>query len=378
MPQNGFSNMAAPIYVEVGSLLSKNLTGIGRLVARMVEALARRSAVRLVTTMQRDQARSLGLSTALLCGEEIRLKPGALPGADGDVAQWTRNLLRKARQRHDPGAARKHAGIYPSLRPAERHFRREICYLHDFTPLLLSWTHLPGTCEHFGIFFTKTSSLCDAAVANSHSTKNDARWLLAMPEDRVVVGQPGPSLCVVEHAYPHSVTRLDNMILVVSTLEPRKNGRFLLDWFEQTTVLKNDMELWWVGPTGWLGRTDHFRSRHRTGGRRVRFLGMISDQKLCKLYRQAAFTVYPSLYEGFGFPVLDSLCHDAPVLCAYNSSLQEFSGPGVIYFDAYDPASLDSAYHQLGHERRRPIPIEQLRRRFSWDALADTMLELCA
>ena len=365
------------VYVEVGSLLTKNLTGIGRLVARMIEALARRVSVRLVTTIGEDQARSLGLSTRLLCGQEIRISQGTLPSADGDVGEWTRQLLYHSRRRHDPRAAGDHAGIYPVLRPAERHFRREICYLHDFTPLLLPWAHLPGTCEHFGIFFTNTSRMCDFAVANSRSTKNDARWLLALPEGRVFVGQPGPTLCVDRHAFPHPVERLDNAILIVSTLEPRKNGKLLLDWFLHTTALPKSMELWWVGPTGWLGDAAQHRPRNR-GERRIRFLGMVSDGALCRLYRQATFTVYPSLYEGFGFPVLDSLCHQSPVLCAYNSSLQEFEGPGVFYFDACDPSSLDAAYRQLCCNQDDPIPQRELRSRFSWDHLADTMLKLCA
>jgi glycosyltransferase involved in cell wall biosynthesis len=366
-----------PVYVEVSALLSKNLTGIGRLVARMIEALARRRPVRLVTTVQKNQARSLGLSTALLCGQEIRLEDRELPSADGDVASWTRDLLRRAHCRHDAEAASRHAGIYPVLRPAERHFRREICYLHDFTPALLPWTHLPGTCEHFGIFFSYTGGFCDGAVANSRSTKNDARWLFALPDDRVVVGHPGPSLCVREHACRAVVRRQGNVILTVATMEPRKNGRFLLDWFLNTTVLPTNMELWWVGPKGWL--TDRCPALPRSqGGRHLRFFGMISDRRLCQLYRQAAFTVYPSLYEGFGFPVLDSLCHGTPVLCAYNSSLQEFAGPGVFYFDAYDSYSLDEAYLQFGAEEHALIPQEERRKRFSWDGLADAMLKLCA
>ena len=69
---------------------------------------------------------------------------------------------------------------------------------------------------------------------------------------------------------------------------------------------------------------------------------------MCAFYRRAAtFTIYPSFYEGFGFPVLDSLLHGAPVICGYNSSLQEFDCPGVHYFDATDGESLDEAVGEI-------------------------------
>ena len=105
---------------------------------------------------------------------------------------------------------------------------------------------------------------------------------------------------------------------------------------------------------------------------------MVSDAELCRLYREATFTVYPSLYEGFGFPVLDSLLHDAPVLASCNSSLAELESPGVFYFDPCDAATLDEAYLQMVASRPISIDHAALRQRFNWDTLARTMLSLAA
>jgi glycosyltransferase involved in cell wall biosynthesis len=105
---------------------------------------------------------------------------------------------------------------------------------------------------------------------------------------------------------------------------------------------------------------------------------MVSDAELCRLYRQAAFTVYPSLYEGFGFPVLDSLLHDAPVLASFNSSLAELEGPGVFYFDPCDAASLDEAYCEMMSFGPIAIDHNRLRQRFSWSELARVALALAA
>jgi glycosyltransferase involved in cell wall biosynthesis len=373
-----------PIYIEVSPLLSKQLTGVGRLAARLVQALAPCVPVRLVTTMQRADVRRLGVATGLACGQEIAVPRADLPGADADLEAWVGRLLRLPPQPHDLAQASRSTILFTILRPAFRHFRRELCYLHDFTPLLLPWAHRPETREHFGAFFAQSSRLCDKLVANSRSTQADARWLCAVPPEDVVLGHPGPTVCVQAHAHLGPVPRLDHMALVVSTLEPRKNGPFLLDWFLNTTVLDARMELCWVGPTGWWAPQEWLNDLFRRGkrraarGRRVRFLGMVSDRRLCQLYRQAKFTIYPSLYEGFGFPVLDSLLHETPVLSSFHSSLQEFAGSGVHYFDPHDPDSLDQACRELFEAPPAAIDHDGLRRRFSWDALAQTVLSLSA
>src|SRR6266446_3117338 len=252
-----------PLYVEVSSLLNRRLTGIGRLVARLLESLSRLRPIRLVTTVQAELARNSKLSTAFLCGQEIMLNPGETPSADGDVACWAREILRLPRRRHDLRVSRRFPGLYTMLRPAQRHFCRELCLLYDFTPAVLPWSHTQDTRDSYGIFFSHTAPLCDKAVAISRSTQADARWLSALPPQDVIVGYPGPSLCVHEHAHKDTVSRLDNVILVVSTLEPRKNGKFLIDWFLQTEALRPGAELWWVGTPGWL--CDRFKLMRRRG-----------------------------------------------------------------------------------------------------------------
>jgi glycosyltransferase involved in cell wall biosynthesis len=367
-----------PLYVEVSTLLTRRLTGIGRFVARLLEALARRTPLRLVNTVQGDLARAMHLSPVLPVGSEVAIPVSDLPPADGDVGGWARRLLGRPRRRHNAMLAGRSAGLFTQWRPPERHFRRELCVFYDFTPLLLPWAHTPDTVEKFGAFFGEICGQCDKAIAISRSTKADAAWLAALPDRDVVVGYPGPSLCVQRHASSVPVARRDNVILVVSTLEPRKNARFLLKWFLNTEVLAPGTELWWAGPSGWLSRLEGRVRRRGRNNRRIRFLGMVPDSRLCELYRQAALTVYPSLYEGFGFPVLDSLCHGTPVLCSFNSSLQEFTGRGVFYFDAAEPTSLDEAYRHLRDTALGSIDGEALGNHFSWDRLAETVLELCA
>src|SRR5262245_3672320 len=258
---------AEPVYVDCGPLRERHLTGIGRFTARLIEALVRRRPVRLFSTDGRG---------------DIPLSAADVPESDHDLARWTRRLLRRPQRRHDSDQAGRAPAVYTALRPAERHFRRELGVLYDFTTLLLPAVHAELTQRHFGSFFGKTAALCDGLVAISHSTKHDAASLCALPNERVVVGYPGPSLCVHRHAHPRPVPRRDDVILVVSTLEPRKNGPFLLDWFCKTDALPPGMQLWWVGPKGWWASRawlkDVARKRRGKDGRRVRLLGVVSDR----------------------------------------------------------------------------------------------------
>lgn len=367
-----------PLYVEVSPMLGRNLAGIGRFAARLIEALARHTPLRLVNTIQGDHARNMRLSKVLCCGQEMAITDPHLPSADPDLARWARRLFYRRPWRHDARLAERCGVLYTMLRPPQRHFRRELCFLHDFTPALMPNYHVAETREHFGMLFTQNAALCDKLVADSHSTKADAKWLCQVAPENVVVGYPGPTLCVRHHASPAPVTRRDNIALVVSTLEPRKNGRFLFDWFLNTSVLDERSELWWVGARGWLMNHRSGRRSREARRRKIRFLGFVPDRELCQLYRQASFTIYPSLYEGFGFPVLDSLRHGTPVLCSFNSSLQEFAGHGVFYFDACDPASLDGACRELLASGPMVVARPDLDDRFSWEGLARKVLSLCA
>src|SRR5438132_8325852 len=277
-----------PLYVEVSPLLGKHLAGIGRFAARLIEALARQTTLRLVNTIQGEHARNMRLSKVLRCGEEIAVTDPQLPSADPDLARWARGLFHCPPRRHDVHLAKRCAALYTMLRPPQRHFRRELCLLHDFTPVLMPNYHVAETREHFGKMFAQSAALCDKLVANSYSTKADAGWLCRAAPENVVVCYPGPTLCVHEHASPKPVVRRDNILLVVSTLEPRKNGPFLFHWFLNTPVLDEKTELWWVGPRGWL--MNH-NMRRRAGavnppmhrGRKIRFLGFVPDRELCQL-----------------------------------------------------------------------------------------------
>ena len=347
------------VFVDAGPFSYSRLTGLSRYTAQLTLALAARVPIRFFCE-----------------GREIHPPSDLDWSQDQDLAQWSRRVWRG--RRTPLGAIPDRSiGLYCTLRPLHRTFPFEVSVLHDFSPYTVPATHLESTRKLFGGFFARALPVSDLAVAVSESTKADAAWLSPMDPNKIVVAHSGPSLCVGKHAHARPVRRRLNVGLVVSTLEPRKNARFLFDWFLHSEAVADDSELWWVGPTGWLSSRGELKKLQKPGSRRrIRFLGVVSDAQLCRLYQTATYSAYPSLYEGFGFPVLDSLRHNTPVLAAQNSSIREFASPGLFFFDPLDKATLDEAYEKCqGEAMGWPVPRAALDRNYSWHNVARTILD---
>ncbi len=357
-PEDG---SAPPVYFDANPLSDRHLTGIGRYAARLALAMAR---LRTVRFFSRNQV--------------IEPPEGLDWTQDQDLGTWARRLMQGERKPLGTPPSGS-IGVWPMLRPIERSFDHEVSILHDLTPLLLPQTHKEVTRSHFQGLCSKAVLSSDIALAVSYSTAADASWLAAIDPDRIVVAQSGPSLCVDHHVQTGAARRRPDVGLVVSTLEPRKNPEFLFNWFHSSTVLPARAELWWVGSIGWLTSKRDLKQfeRRRGSQRRIRFLGVVTDAALCKLYRSVGWSIYPSLYEGFGFPVLDSLRHGTPVLASYNSSLREFDSPGLHFFDPCDAVTVDAAWSALAASQPVNIPREPLDGQFSWHNVARVLLDSC-
>lgn len=126
-------------------------------------------------------------------------------------------------------------------------------------------------------------------------------------------------------------------LLFVGTLEPRKNLRRLLEaWQKLSEDQRRDAELVIVGATGWMVQ-DLIADAAKLSG--VRLLGAISDEQLAAELRSAAALVYPSLYEGFGLPVVEAMALGVPVLTSNTGATREVAGDAALLVD---PRSVDS------------------------------------
>ena len=147
--------------------------------------------------------------------------------------------------------------------------------------------------------------------------------------------------------------------LSVGTIEPRKNQRRLLEAYRLT---KSPLPLVLAGGKGWL--MDEFAAED------VLLTGYVSDEELEWLYRNCFAFLYPSLFEGFGMPVLEALTLGAPVICSNTTSLPEVAGEAGILVDPLDAQAIAGAMKRLAsgeisREGLKRAGVEQARR-FSW------------
>ena len=166
----------------------------------------------------------------------------------------------------------------------------------------------------------------------------------------------------------------DDFLIHLSTIEPRKNLSRLLDALQILRRDRPDLQLILAGAKGWL-YDDFFARIEREGlGDVVHALGWVPDEDLPAVIRAASLAVQPSLYEGFGLPVLEHMASDQVVACSDRSSLPEIGGDAAAYFDPENVAEMAAVIGRLlgdeaeRAERRRLGSLQAAR--FSWERAA--------
>jgi glycosyltransferase involved in cell wall biosynthesis len=222
----------------------------------------------------------------------------------------------------------------------------------------------------------------DRIIAVSGATKADVVRLYDIPAERVSVVYSGvdvkrQSSAMALAALRESYELPQRFVLYLATLEPRKNVNSIIRAFDAIAGgVPHDLVI--AGARGWLtGATEraYHEARHRE---RIHFLGFIEENDKQALYQAADLFVYPSLYEGFGFPPLEALSAGTPVITSWNSSLPEVVGQWATLIDPYDVAELALVMGEL----LRDLPTvseetrEAIRRKYSWDRAAQETLAI--
>jgi alpha-1,3-rhamnosyl/mannosyltransferase len=220
--------------------------------------------------------------------------------------------------------------------------------LYDTTCLLMPENHTPGNVQAERNFADKVLKRAHGLISISHHTKSDAVRLLGLNPDKIKVIYPGvprgfydvPPRDIDRVAQRYRLTK--PYILFVGTIEPRKNLNLLLDAYEQLPQdTREAFELVVVGPSGWADAATVERLKA------VRYLGYVPEQDLPGVTAGATVFVYPSLYEGFGFPVAQAMAAGIPVITSNVSSLPEVAADGAILIDPRSVAELNSALERL-------------------------------
>lgn len=216
-------------------------------------------------------------------------------------------------------------------------------------------------------------------IAVSEFTRSEILRRFAIDESRVTVihngfeaGQPsGPDSA---SEVPGSVRR-SPYLLFVSTLERRKNAARLVQAFSYLKVKRRiPHRLVLVGQKGWGWAEIRRAIEASPVAHEVELPGYLPREEVLRLYRNADVFIYPSVYEGFGFPVLEAMAAGTPVACSRVASLPEVAGEAAEFFDPYSVEDMAAALERVLESPERQAELRRKGaervRHFSWEECA--------
>jgi len=284
--------------------------------------------------------------------------------------QWS--LPRRLRQL---GASVYHSPFYlMPLRPGVA----SVVTIHDLIPLCRADALPPLQRSLFRLAIRQAVRAARQVIAVSDATARDLARVFRLPAERVTVIAEAPDPCFrPQPAEAVAAVRRhfglpEPYALYFGSNKPHKN---LVRLVEAWARVRPDRPCLVIAGL-WDGRyPDAQRRAHALGlGTAVRFLGPVDEGSVPALYSGATLFVFPSVYEGFGLPVLEAMASGVPVACAHGSSLTEVTGDAAVLFDPSDVDAIAHAIQDILSDARRRGEFAQrgLARaaQFSWEAAA--------
>jgi len=311
---------------------------------------------------------------------------GAFPGATLRVMPfprlWTHLRLSWELLRHPPDLLFVPAHVLPLWHP-----RRALVTVHDLGYRYFPEAHPPGQRRYLDWSTRWNAARAVHIVADSQATRAALQREYGTPPEKISVVYPGYESVLAPVRDPDALAAVraryglpDCYALFLGRIQPRKNLARLVDAFAQLATRFPALHLVLAGPTGWLAEPIRAQVRALGLAERVHFPGYVAAADKAALLSGAQLFAFPSLYEGFGFPVLEAQACAVPVLTSTTSSLPEVAGEGALLVDPLDTAAIAAGMARLLTE----APLRETLRaggranltRFSWAAAAEQVAAL--
>ncbi|MEX2013226.1 MAG: glycosyltransferase family 1 protein, partial [Candidatus Levyibacteriota bacterium] len=249
----------------------------------------------------------------------------------------------------------------------------------------LSYIHFPGLFKKKDLYQLKlwgkySVKKASKIITISEASKNDIIKYYKVSSSKVAVVYPG-----IKEMDRKTKTNIrskyqveGDFILFVGTLQPRKNVSKLIESLSE--MEDKDIKLVVVGKRGWMFE-DILKAPGKYGvSDRVKFLENVSDQDLPSFYSEAKCFVLPSLYEGFGLPVLEAMQNGCPVIASKVSSLPEAGGDAALYINPQDSSDIAQKIDKVLKDDKLAADMvrkgfEQVKK-FSWEKSATKTLQV--
>jgi glycosyltransferase involved in cell wall biosynthesis len=365
------------IYVDVSSAVHSK-AGIGRYAGSLAQALLARQPGRFALFYNRgkDTQPPPGLESVPCRTVRAGYKPWRM-------AVWLGQLLGVGFNRLVPGAELFHATEH--LLPPF-HGVPSVLTVHDMIFKLFPEHQKPQNYWYLNAAMPLYCRRADAIITVSESSKRDivAHYGLDPAKVRVIYEAAAPEFTPASPQAVDAARRRyglpERFVLHVGTIEPRKNLTRLVEALQHLRDQGLTIPLVVVGGKGWL-YDDFFRRLEELPVRdAVHFSGYVPSADLPLVYNAATVTATPSVYEGFGLPVLEAMACGTPVVSSNASSLPEMGGDAARYFDPHDVEAMAETIRVVWTDsdmraEMRQLGLEQAAR-FSWKRAAEETLAI--
>lgn len=232
----------------------------------------------------------------------------------------------------------------------------------------------------------------DKIITISKSSKEDIMELFKINENDIEIVYPGVDYEVFSKKYTNNIFKIvkekynlpKNYILYMGTLEPRKNIESIVEAFklfkEESDLKEKDFKLVIAGKKGWMFESIFKLVNKLNLQEHVIFTDYVEEKDKTIIYAMAQLFVFPSIYEGFGIPVLEAMASSVPVITSNVSSLPEVAGDAAVLVDPKDTVSIaKNMYDILSNENLKAKLINKghiQAQKFTWEASAEKLYKI--
>ena len=257
-----------------------------------------------------------------------------------------------------------------------------VCTFHDLSIFTWAHCHPPERVKYMRKEITKTLKTADMLITPTEYTRQEVAAYFGWPLDKIRATheacsndfRPRNEAALSTVLTKHGLT-MQGYSLYVGTIEPRKNLDVLLDAYALLPLaVRQQWPLILIGYRGWRSEDLHARIEAAVSEGWARYLGFVEADELPLLYAGARVFVFPSLYEGFGLPVLEAMASGIPVICSNASTLPEVAGEAAAMCDPKDVDTLSELINRALQDdnwRERAVKKGLLQAaKFSWQRCA--------
>ena len=271
-------------------------------------------------------------------------------------------------------------GLFLHRKPNHKVFHKDSYLFYDFSVLLTQECHTRDTVDFHTAGLVEQIASTDLFFCISESTTNYLQWLFNVPKEKVVVALLGNNVNTdmankARSQIGHS--EIEPYFLMLGTIEPRKNIAVIFKWLSQNPNLLKRFRFVFAGRQGWGVSFAEYVNMYDLSAAvesgRIVHLGFVDEVLKATLIVGAQAILYPSLFEGFGLPVLEAMELGTPVIASCSTSIPEVLGETGYYFDPYSVESLNKAFSEFlfdqctGYLAIKKITAKERASRFSYD-----------